>query len=114
MPFVQNPYKPCVFKADHSAEHLHHGEIFILHVSTDNLRTYGSSPAIQGEFMAWLRHTFEVNGGNTSLRDQPSQMFMRCRFTCRADGSVTIDMPEYIDRLLRETGTADANPAETR
>ena len=113
VPFVQNPYQPCMFKAEYPAGHIHHGEIFILHVSTDNLRTYGSSPAIQGEFMAWLRRNFDVTGGDTSLRDQPPQMFMGCRFTYRADGSVTIDMPEYIDGLLRETGMADANPAET-
>jgi hypothetical protein len=113
VPFIQNPYQPCIFKAEYPAGHPHHGEIFVLHISTDNLRTYGSSSAIQGDFMAWLRRNFEVTGGDVSLREQNPQMFMGCQFTYDPDGSVTIDMPGYINGLLHETGMLNANPAET-
>ena len=54
VPFVQNPFQPCMFQAKYPAGHARHGALFVLHVSTDNLRTYGSDPDIQADFMAWL------------------------------------------------------------
>ena len=113
VPFVQNPFQPCMFQAKYPTDHPRHGELFILHVSTDNLRTYGSDPDIQADFMSWLRRQFEVTGGERSLRDQPPQKFMGCRFSYQQDGSVTIDMPLYIDELLNEVGMRDANSVAT-
>ena len=113
VPFVQNPFQPCMFKAKYPADHCRSGELFILHVSTDNLRTYGSDPGIQTDFMSWLRRQFEVTGGASSLRDQPPQKFMGCIFSYQVDGAVTIDMPLYIDALLNETGMRNANTVST-
>ena len=113
VPFVQNPFQPCMFQAKYPADHARHGELFILHVSTDNLRTYGSDPGIQSDFMGWLRRQFTVTGGVTSLRDLPPQKFMGCVFTYQPDGSVTIDMPRYIDGLLNEVGMRGANSVAT-
>ena len=113
VPFVQNPFQPCMFQAKYPTGHARHGALFVLHVSTDNLRTYGSDPEIQADFMAWLRRQFTVTGGVTSLRDQPPQKFMGVAFTYRPDGSVTIDMPKYIDGLLHEVGMRGANSVAT-
>ena len=113
VPFVQNPFQPCMFQAKCPTGHARHGELFILHVSTDNLRTYGSDPSIQADFMSWLRRQFDVTGGVDSLRDQPPQKFMGCVFNYQQDGSVTIDMPRYIDGLLHEVGMRDANSVST-
>ena len=113
VPFVQNPFQPCMFQAKYPADHPRRGELFILHVSTDNLRTYGSDPDIQADFMSWLRRQFEVTGGASSLRDQPPQKFMGCIFSYQDDGAVTIDMPVYIDALLNETGMRHANTVST-
>ena len=113
VPFVQNPFQPCMFKAKYPADHPRHGELFILHVSTDNLRTYGSDPDIQSDFMGWLRRQFDVTGGERSLRCLPPQKFMGCRFSYQLDGSVTIDMPLYINALLNEVGMRNANSVAT-
>ena len=113
VPFVQSPFQPCMFQAKYPAGHARHGELFILHVSTDNLRTYGSDPSIQVDFLSWLRRQFDVTGGVASLRDQPPQKFMGCVFTYQPDGSVTVDMPRYIDGLLHEVGMRDANSVST-
>ena len=113
VPFVQNPFQPCMFKAKYPIDHTRHGEMFTLHVSTDNLRTCGSDASIQADFMSWLRRQFEVTGGESSLRDQSPKKFMGCIFSYDPDGSVTIDMPLYVDELLNEVGMRNANPVAT-
>ena len=70
IPFKQNPFQPVMYGAEFPTGHKWHGEKYVLHISTDNLRTYGSNPAMQTEFMAWLRRNFTVTGGDVSLREQ--------------------------------------------
>ena len=113
IPFAQNPFQPCMYGAQYPADHPRHGEVFILHVSTDNLRTYSSCAEMPGEFLGWLRRNFQVTGGEPSLREQTPQTFMGCRFTYHPDGSVVIDMPKYIEGLLREVDMQNANPVAT-
>ena len=113
IPLVQNPFQPCMYGAKYPAGHPRHGEIFILHVSTDNLRTYSSCPDMPAEFLGWLQRNFQVTGGDQSLRDQEPQQFMGCRFTYHPDHTVVIDMPQYIDTLLRGVNMQDANPVAT-
>jgi len=66
-----------------------------------------------GEFLGWLRRNFQVTGGEPSLREQTPQTFMGCRFTYHPDGTVVIDMPKYVEGLLREVDMQHANPAAT-
>jgi len=112
IPFKQNPFQPVMYGAEFPTGHKWHGEKYVLHISTDNLRTYGSNPAMQIEFMAWLRRNFTVTGGDVSLREQAPETFMGARFTY-TDGSVKIDMPKYITSLLNEVGMTEASPAQT-
>jgi len=113
IPFVQNPFQPCMYGAKYPTGHPRHGEIFILHVSTDNLRTYSSCADMPAEFLGWLQRNFQVTGGDRSLRAQEPQKFMGCRFTYYPDHTVVIDMPKYIENLLREVDMLNANPVAT-
>jgi hypothetical protein len=113
IPFVQNPFQPCMCGAKCPTGHPRHGEIFILHVSTDNLRTYSSCADMPAEFLGWLQRNFQVTGGDRSLRAQEPQKFMGCQFTYHPDHTVVIDMPKYIENLLREVDMLNANPVAT-
>ena len=113
VPFVQNPFQPCMFQTQYPEGHPRHGTFFILHVSTDNLRTYGDDPAVQRDFMDWLKRNFAVTGGETSLRTQTPQDFMGCLIEYSADGSTIISMEQYIKALLHEVGMLDANTVST-
>ena len=109
---VQHPSQPVVFRAQYPPGHEWHGEIFWLHVSTDNLRTYTSCDAMQSTFMAWLDRNFEVTGGRIALQDQAPQTFNGVRFSY-IRGGVQLDMPAYVAKLLDEVGLSHANPALT-
>ena len=113
IPFLQNPFQPCMYGALYPVGHPRRGEIFILHVSTDNLRTYSSCAEMPGEFLGWLRRNFTVTGGERPLQEQEPQKFMGCQFTYHPDRTVVIDMPQYIGNLLREVNMQDANPVVT-
>lgn len=110
VPLLQHPNQPVVFKAQYPSHHKWHHEIFWLHVSTDNLRTYTSCPDIQREFMRWLDRNFETTGGIVALQDQEPQTFNGVRFTY-VKGAVQLDMPAYIAKLLDEVGLSHTNPA---
>ena len=113
IPFRQNPFQPCMYGAQYPVGHPRHGEIFILHVSTDNLRVYSSCAEMPREFLGWLRRNFQVTGDERPLQDQEPQQFMGCQFTYHPDRTVVIDMPQYVGNLLREVGMQDANPVVT-
>ena len=109
---VQHPSQPVVFVAQYPEGHKWHGEIFWLHVSTDNLRTYTSCEAMQHEFMEWLDRNFQTTGGRVALQDQKPQTFNGVRFTY-TKGAVQLDMPACVAKLLDEVGLSHANPAVT-
>ena len=109
---VQHPSQPVVFVAQYPVGHEWHGEIFWLHVSTDNLRTYTSCDAMQHEFMEWLDRNFQTTGGRVALQDQSPQTFNGVRFSY-IQGAVQLDMPAYVAKLLDEVGLSHANPAAT-
>jgi hypothetical protein len=109
---VQHPAQPVVFVAQHPPGHEWHGEVFWLHVSTDNLRTYTSCDAMQHEFMEWCDRNFQTTGGRVALQDQEPQTFNGVRFSY-INGAVQLDMPAYIAQLLDEVGLSHANPAST-
>ena len=108
VPFVQCPYQPVLFKADFPLGHEHHGEIFWLHIATDNIRTYTSIPAMQQTFMDWLDITFNTTGGRMPLQGHSPETYMGCLFTYDHSG-VTISMQGFIANLLHDTGMTDAN-----
>ena len=109
---VQHPSQPVVFVAQYPPGHKWHGEVFWLHVSTDNLRTYTSCDEMQHEFMVWCDRNFETTGGRVALQDQEPQTFNGVRFSY-VKGAVQLDMPAYIAKLLDEVGLSHANPALT-
>ena len=111
-PFEQCPTQPVVFRAAFPVGHKHHGEIFWLHITTDNLRSYTSSDEIQVEFMDLLDSVFATTGGRIALQDQEPLTFHGVRFAYR-DGGVHMDMPAYIADLLEETGMRQANSSKT-
>ena len=106
-----------MFSAEYPADHEHHGEIWWLHVTTDNLRTYSSKRAIQEDFIAWIRTVFEITGGTQCLRDMPPQTFHGCEFAYGHDNqdrpTITISMPGFVHDLLREVGLEHCNPSRT-
>ena len=108
----QHPSQPVVFVAKYPPGHKWHGEVFWLHVSTDNLRTYTSCAEMQHEFMEWCDRNFETTGGRVALQDQEPQTFNGVRFSY-INGAVQLDMPAYIAKLLDEVGLSHANPALT-
>jgi hypothetical protein len=109
---VQHPSQPVVFVAQYPPGHKWHGEVFWLHISTDNLRTYTSCDDMQHEFMEWCDRNFETTGGRVALQDQEPQTFNGVRFSY-VNGAVQLDMPAYIAKLLDEVGLSHANPALT-
>ena len=108
VPFVQCPHQPVLFKADFPPGHEHHGEIFWLHIATDNIRTYTSVPDVQTAFMDWLDITFNTTGGRMPLQGNSPETYMGCLFTYDHSG-VTISMQAFIANLLHDTGMTDAN-----
>ena len=112
IPLEQCPTQPVIFRAAFPVGHRHHGEIFWLHITTDNLRSYTSNDAIQTEFMDFLDSVFVTTGGRTALQDLDPLTFHGVRFTYR-NGGVHMDMPAYINDLLEETGLRNANPSKT-
>ena len=54
----QHPSQPVVSVAQYPPGHKWHGEVFWLHISTDNLRTYTSCDEMQHEFMEWCGGDF--------------------------------------------------------
>ena len=108
----QHPSQPVVFVAKCPPGHKWHGEVFWLHVSTDNLRTYASCAEMQHEFMEWCDRNFETTGGRVALQDQEPQTFNGVRFSY-INGAVQLDMPACIAKLLDEVGLSHANPALT-
>ena len=109
---VRHPAQPVVFKAECPPDHEWHNEIFWLHVSTDNIRTYTSSATMQNSFMDWLARTFDTTGGRVALQDQEPQTFHGVRFSY-VGGCVQLDMPAYVSQLLDEVGLTRANSAPT-
>lgn len=112
IPFEQCPTQPVIFRAQFPADHRYNGEIFWLHITTDNLRSYTSEDAIQTEFMDFLDSVFKTTGGRVALQDQQPQTFHGVRFSYQ-DGGVHMDMPAYINELLHETGLDEANASKT-
>jgi len=112
VPFEQCPTQPVIFRAAFPTGHKHHGEIFWLHITTDNLRSYTSNDEIQSEFMDFLDSVFVTTGGRTALQDLDPLTFHGVRFAYGDEG-VHMDMPAYIDELLEETGLSHANPSKT-
>ena len=112
VPFEQCPTQPVIFRAAFPTGHKHHGEIFWLHITTDNLRSYTSNDEIQSEFMDFLDSVFVTTGGRTALQDLDPLTFHGVRFAYGDDG-VHMDMPAYIDELLEETGLRHATPSKT-
>lgn len=112
VPLQQHPAQPVVFKAIYPTHHKWHREIFWLHVSTDNLRSYTSCPAIQAEFMAWLTRNFQTTGGRVALQDQEPQTFNGVRFSY-VQGSVQLDMPLFVTKLIAEAGLTNSVPVHT-
>ena len=108
VPFIQCPYQPVLFKAEFPPGHAHHGEIFWLHIATDNIRTYTSIPSLQTTFMDWLDVTFNTTGGRLPLQGNSPETYMGCLFTYDHSG-VTTSMQGFIASLLHDTGMADAN-----
>ena len=112
IPFEQCPTQPVVFRAAYPEGHPRHGEIFWLHITTDNLRSYTSQDAIQTEFMDFLDSVFETTGGRVALQDQEPQTFHGVQFAYK-DGGVHMEMPAFISELLEEVGMRHANPSKT-
>ena len=108
VPFVQCPHQPVLFKAEFPPGHEHHGEIFWLHIATDNIRTYTSAPDVQTAFMDWIDIAFNTTGGRMPLQGNSPETYMGCLFTYDHSG-VTISMQAFIANLLHETGMTDAN-----
>lgn len=68
IPLEQSAAQPFIFKARYPAGP-HHGEIFWVYISTDNIRTYTSCSDIHYEFRGWLSPVYTITGGQQRLQD---------------------------------------------
>lgn len=81
---------------------------FVIWTQTDNLRLYSSSTPAMELFLAWIRGTFPITGGEAPLQDQPATTCVGTQFLYTPD-TLQLSNAAFIERLLAEYNLADCN-----
>lgn len=108
--------QPCIYRADFSdtlAAHYNVKKVvFIVWLHNDNLRTSTNVPALQSQFVAWVKSEFAITDGDVWLQLSPPSVCLGITFTYGPDW-VRLNMPEYVQALVRKSGCISTKAART-
>jgi hypothetical protein len=93
--FVFNPYDPCV------ANHEIKGSQQTVRFHVDDLKSSHLVPRVNDLFLVWLNKMYGSHGEVTSTRGT-SHDYLGMRFDYSVPGQVTIDMVDYMTKIVDE------------